>query len=90
MYADTTNKPRDICRALKISRATLYRYLGSRRGPDQTSVTAAPAELSTMQALGKPATAEARERSTRAILRAAERFGLPVHLGSDPEGIARQ
>jgi DNA invertase Pin-like site-specific DNA recombinase len=91
MYADLANKPRDICRALKISRATLYRYLGPRAGPGQTSATAQPeVESPTMRALGKPATTEERERSTRAILRATECFGLPVQLGSDPHGTTRQ
>lgn len=92
MYADLTNKPQDICGALKISRATLYRYLKPQTGTSGPhGITAGQLDnleeegagaVSTMRALGKPATAEERERSTQAILKAAKCFGLPVQLGN--------
>jgi DNA invertase Pin-like site-specific DNA recombinase len=80
LYADPGNKPREICEALKISRATLYRYLDAmnlRR--EKPSADIAPI----MRAIGKPATDGERAERSAQLLRAANVFGLPLKRGSE-------
>ena len=71
---------REICEALKISRATLYRYLDAmnlRR--EKPSVDVAPI----MRAIGKPATDGERAERSAQLLRAANVFGLPLKRRSE-------
>lgn len=80
LYADPGNKPREICEALKISRATLYRYLDAmnlRR--EKPSADVAPI----MRAIGKPATDGERAERSAQLLRAANVFGLSLKRGSE-------
>jgi DNA invertase Pin-like site-specific DNA recombinase len=88
--------PRDVAKSLGVSIPTLYRWVpaavsrGRSADPTALSVATSPATLvaeardtasPTMRSLGKPATAEERERSTEAILRAAQCFGFPIQRG---------
>ena len=42
LYADRTHSIADVCRALGVSRSTLYRYVSGRRTPSANDSAAPP------------------------------------------------
>lgn len=82
--------PRDVAKNLGVSIPTLYRWVpasGSQRdGTKLTSIEPSNVASSEMQALGKPATDQERERSRKLLLMAAQLRGLPLHRGDETPG----